>query len=534
MKRKTFTLCLLAALCGTAFVGCQKDNLSGQSHNTIITVLPGNAKTHLNPADYSVKWDEGDQISVSRGNTTTTNAFSTFTLLWPLEQNGEARFAGDITATEGIYYAIYPAQQNLSVSGETLTCEPIRTHQTLTPGTFGRGDNTAVGYNDNTTMRFRNVGGLAKLTLSGAATVKSVRITNNATTGNTLSGRGTIDLIEDDYSLPIEWASTGTYNYVEATAADGIDVNNPTIFYIVLPPCTLSNYTITIKDADGNTIVDKTITANPVTISRATITTLGQFNVEPYGPASNQIWYTTTDNNAIAAFNTATTFCTSGTLVSNAWDSDKNCFVATYTTDVTMIPTGCLRDAATLKSVTFPEGPTEVGYRAFYNDPSLSSVTLPLSVVLINGGVFTKCPALHTLDIPNPNAQIVSDYTNSSFSYSGLDTLILHGSTPFNYLGTIEMEMDGFMIEQTMMINGLDFNEFMDLYMVSHWNPFEGAYNTPVDVYVPDATYCRNLVYQTIVVEVGYEEQEHTYDYKPWKLLEDINVIVLHSLSELE
>lgn len=420
MKRKTFILCLLAELCGTAFVGCQKDNLSGQSHNTIITVLPGNAKTHLNPADYGVKWDQGDQISVSRGNTTTTNAFSTFTLQWPLEQNGEARFEGTITATEGMYYAIYPAQQNLSVDGDKLTCEAIRTHQTLTPVTFGRGDNTAVGYNDNTTMSFRNVGGLAKLTLHGTATVKSVRITNNAATGNILSGRGTIDLMENDGSLPIEWASSGTYSYVEAASADGIDVSTPSTYYIVLPPCTLSNYTITIKDVDDNELFNETRTT-PLTISRATITNLGSFeveNIEPV-PASNQIWYTAEEqitlcSNLTSELGTPThiydpttkkgclTFASTITSIpEKAFSGSDARGLATFTSvtlpaSVTSIGSRAFMECHNLASVTMP-GVTSIGLKAF-QETTLESVTLP-AITSIDDFAFAYCYSLHNVDL---------------------------------------------------------------------------------------------------------------------------------------
>ena len=279
MKNPFVTLAFLACLLG--FVGCQKENElpAGKDYNTIITVKSDAAKTHYNPSTHGVEWDSDDQISVIRGNSGDGNDFSAFELV--SVSNGEARFGGNISegAPQGAaYFAIYPAQEGLSIEGGRLACEAIQPHQALTINSFGMGNNTAVGYNASTTMCFRNVGGLAKIAVRGTAKVKSIKVTNTSATGDkTLSGRGTIDLMKGE--LPIEWAEADTYDYVEASAASdaGFDVNDPKFFYLVLPPCTMSSYTVTITDIGGNEHSQDFTT--PVTISRATVTMLGAFAV---------------------------------------------------------------------------------------------------------------------------------------------------------------------------------------------------------------------------------------------------------------
>ena len=291
-RRKIYSILLVAAFCGMAFVGCKKDDpLAGKDYNTIITVKNSDAKTHYDNG--AVVWDEGDQISVVRGNSSASNTVSTFDLEWPLGDNGVARFYGNIpegASSDAAYFALYPAQNNVEVTSGKVTCEAIPHTQTLTTNTFGRGNNTSVGYNQSTTMQFRNVGGLAKIAVGGTVGVKSITITAS---GSTLSGRGTIKVLDND--LPITWASSGTYDNVEATAASPISVAEPKFFFVVLPPCTLSSYTVTITDEYDyrhSHTFDTT-----VTIGRAKVAMLGGFEVHPEVPTvpnEYQICYTAT------------------------------------------------------------------------------------------------------------------------------------------------------------------------------------------------------------------------------------------------
>lgn len=283
MKRHLFlSVVTLALFCSVALVGCQKEEMEvekpAKHYNTIITVKSdnGNAKTHYNPSNGAVIWDSGDKISVARGN---VFAAAPFELISDAE--GVATFGGDLSSvTEGTYYAVYPAQEGLSIDEGRLSCVAIQPQQILTENTFGKGNNTAVGFNSTTTMKFRNVGGLAKIAVRGKVAVKSIWITNH--TGQTLAGRGTIDIMDND--LPIVWDEANSQTYVEAVAPDletGISVDGGRIFYIVLPPCTLTDYDIDITTTDGF-VHHKNITATTV-ITRSAVTMLGAFEM-----ASNQ------------------------------------------------------------------------------------------------------------------------------------------------------------------------------------------------------------------------------------------------------
>ena len=284
MKHTFLSIATLALFFSMAIVSCQKEDSEvakpAKHYNTIITVKSdnGNAKTHYNPSNGAVLWDSDDRISVARGN---VFAAAPFELISDAE--GVATFGGDLSSvTEGTYYAVYPAQEGLSIDEGRLSCVAIQPQQILTENTFGKGNNTAVGSSPSTAMKFRNVGGLAKIAVRGKVAVKSIWITNH--TGQTLAGRGTIDIMDND--LPIVWDEDNSQPYVEAVAPNletGISVEGGRIFYIVLPPCTLTDYDIDITTVGG--FVHHKNISTPTVVSRSAVTMLGAFEVEV---ASNQ------------------------------------------------------------------------------------------------------------------------------------------------------------------------------------------------------------------------------------------------------
>lgn len=273
MKRKIFTLSLFAILCSTAFVSCQKeDALEGSKYKTIISVRSADAKSHYQSG--SVIWDEGDQINVARGNELAEGPFTFIST----DENGVSTFGSneEFTVSEGSYYAIYPAQDNLTIDNGIINCVAIPTRQTLTENSFGSGNNTTVGWgSDCDNMMFFNVGGLAKIAMRGTAMVKSVKITLH---GSTLSGRGTIDIM-GSHTITA-WDNTAVDSVV-AYASDpgtGISIDGGKIFYIALPPCKLDDYTITVTDIDGN--VANFEPEEEATITRSNVTYLGIYGMD--------------------------------------------------------------------------------------------------------------------------------------------------------------------------------------------------------------------------------------------------------------
>ena len=93
--------------------------------------------------------------------------------------------------------------------------------------------------------------------------------------------------------------------------------------------------------------------------------------VQP-GPANDEIWYTSSDGNIVTSYRTSSL----PTIVSNTYVDGKG--VIKFASDV-----------------------TSIGYRAFYDCTSLTSVTIPNSVTIIEQSAFSDCSGLSSVIIPN-------------------------------------------------------------------------------------------------------------------------------------
>ena len=97
------------------------------------------------------------------------------------------------------------------------------------------------------------------------------------------------------------------------------------------------------------------------------------------GPASNEIWYTSSTGEAIE------NFVTEMDATSNTYTDGKG--VATFASDVTEIPDWAFFDCTALTSITLPEGLLTIGESAFFNCTSLDFV-VPATVTTIGEGAF--------------------------------------------------------------------------------------------------------------------------------------------------
>ena len=77
---------------------------------------------------------------------------------------------------------------------------------------------------------------------------------------------------------------------------------------------------------------------------------------------------------------------------------------------VTSIGYEAFGECSTLTSITIPNSVTSIGNRAFYGCSSLTSITIPNGVTSIGGGAFQGCSSLTSVTIPN-NVTSIVDYT---------------------------------------------------------------------------------------------------------------------------
>ena len=127
------------------------------------------------------------------------------------------------------------------------------------------------------------------------------------------------------------------------------------------------------------------------------------------GPAvsydHNKIWYTNGSTSKptlpsdLSAFGGAS-------LVSNEYDTKKECWVITFDRNVTTIGNEAFYDCRNLTSVTIPDSVTTIGYVAFSCCTSLTSITIPDSVTTIEGRAFEYCTSLTSIIIPDSVTEI--------------------------------------------------------------------------------------------------------------------------------
>jgi hypothetical protein len=95
---------------------------------------------------------------------------------------------------------------------------------------------------------------------------------------------------------------------------------------------------------------------------------------------------------------------------------------------VTEIGWHAFYDCTSLTSVTIPAGVTSIGERAFWRCNSLASVTIPNSVTSIGGGAFQECASLKSITIPNS----VTSIEESAFAGTSLANITVGSGNP-NY-----------------------------------------------------------------------------------------------------
>ncbi len=112
-------------------------------------------------------------------------------------------------------------------------------------------------------------------------------------------------------------------------------------------------------------------------------------------PTSRQIWYTTSDGNAISRWNSWISAPTS-----NVKPEGKDYCIATSRSDLAEIPDHGFYWRKNLTSIVIPSSVTSISGSAFSDCSSLSSVNIPESVISIGDCAFWRCTSLPSVTIP--------------------------------------------------------------------------------------------------------------------------------------
>ena len=114
----------------------------------------------------------------------------------------------------------------------------------------------------------------------------------------------------------------------------------------------------------------------------------------------NQIWYTSSDNNAVTPYEYATDPFDAN-IVSNTYNAEKKCWILSFDRDITTIGKGAFRMCDRLTSITIPDGVTTIGEGAFNECESLKTVNIPDGVTTIGKYAFKDCTSLININLPD-------------------------------------------------------------------------------------------------------------------------------------
>ena len=441
-------LCLCMAACSKSAI--EETSIPVADTPTLYAEIADESasRTYLEQAKY-MRWHADDEISAFLGNTL----------------NQRYGFDGKTGANSGTFSqvsyqlgtgnpieeirAFYPYAASTSfddISGKVNYIFPKL--QPYGEGdTYGQGANPMVATSSSTSdtfLYFRNICGFLKLQLYGDdVTVKAILVKGNQ--AEKLSGASVITA-EYNTDPSVAMADEATEGVV-LDCGEGVvlseDANNPTLFWIAIPPTTFEGgFTITIKGDNGkghiqSTTKQRIITRNEyLQMPAFAVVCNKEINEEDFQEnaqteqqvviPNNQIWYSTKNGMAYditkgGEVDPKTLF--GANLLSNIY-YPEGYGVITFDGDVTKVASGAFREnkmltdikfsnsvtaigdeaflgCLSLKSVTLGNQLKSIGDEAFYGATSLTSIVLPEGLETIGDAAFSDCSALTEVTLPN-------------------------------------------------------------------------------------------------------------------------------------
>ena len=256
--------------------GPAEENLKEMTFSASVDIPVADVKTHL-ASDYSVIWDQMDDISVFSGEDVHTRFVAA-----ALEDGGNTAIFTGLGAETSTYYAVYPYSEGNTRNGANITTT-LPTRQSAIAGTFDKKVNVSAAMSATTDLEFKNLGALVGLSVQGTDVTTIVL---ESLDGETLmSGAVNVDFSGETPAMTVK--SEGA-NYVQMSAPDG-GFNAQSVYYFVVAPGTYNGLKLTFTNALSGTYTQEV--TQTVTIPRNGHKTLGSFVIE------DTDWVYTNDGN---------------------------------------------------------------------------------------------------------------------------------------------------------------------------------------------------------------------------------------------
>lgn len=248
-----------------AAISCQKQSTEDCGLTRISAYCDQQTSVKTVLSDLSILWSPGDKINLF---TSTDNAMFTATNTAPAAQTD---FVGKInfvlgTNPDQTIYALYPYSKDASISDGAISTI-FKSHQLAVDNSFGKGNMMSVAKSEEWSLKFYNVCGGIKFSLSQEG-VKGVVFKSAA--GESLSGK--IKIVVENENIPTVSEITEAADSLVLYAPEGKTFKTGTSYYISALPCTLSGFTISLYTASKS--ASRTATKG-MTIKRSNIISLG-------------------------------------------------------------------------------------------------------------------------------------------------------------------------------------------------------------------------------------------------------------------
>ena len=262
--KQTWKLAALSLAAIAIVNGCANDEFDDVSSKgqTVITAgfeQPGaKTRTAVNSSN-QVVWVKNDAFKLfyTQDDTQKESVFTTS----DESRLTSAAFTGTALPTGATAsYAVYPADNVTSLSGNTLT---MTLPSTLTADETSNGPMFADASSDYTSLSFKHLCGLLKLTVTNLPTTAKKFV---ITATENIAGTATADLSSTGATLAITSNGTNTITVPITVTAE----TSQQVFYIPLPKGTYTNLTAKITDEGGGAISKyKDKVWSSATVSRA-------------------------------------------------------------------------------------------------------------------------------------------------------------------------------------------------------------------------------------------------------------------------
>ena len=253
------------------------ENESATKVMTFTATQEGNeASTRAILSGTNIHWESDDEISLlysseNKQFTLTDGAGST-----------SGKFSGEAGQSTS-YTAVYPYQENASLSGNDVTNVTLPATQTATANSFDKNAALMMAQSNSTTLNFKNVVGYVKVKPKFACKrIELMAFDNSAV----LAGTGTVSYNGGVPKLDLSNATTKDY----AITLTG-DIKAGNYYYIAVPPVTLkAGWTIKFTASNG-TVYSRKGTQD-ITFTRNKVTNLGVFDINGtnwYNPRGDKV-----------------------------------------------------------------------------------------------------------------------------------------------------------------------------------------------------------------------------------------------------